>query len=97
MATTLSTQGKYDEALGIFQDVLNIRERVLGTEHLDTLRTRNNMALILDTQGKHDEALGIYQEIFNIKERVLGGEHPDTLLTRENMALVLVKVSMTRH
>jgi hypothetical protein len=46
----LNKQGKYDEALGIYQEVLNIRERVLGKEHPDTLTTRNNMALVLNKQ-----------------------------------------------
>ncbi len=46
----LSKQGKYDEALGIYQDVLNMRKRVLGEEHPDTLMTRHNMAL---AQNKH--------------------------------------------
>jgi hypothetical protein len=37
----LDHQGEYDEALGIYQEVFNIRERVLGEEHPDTLVVRN--------------------------------------------------------
>jgi hypothetical protein len=44
MAFLLNKQGKYDEALGIYREVLNIQECVLGTEHPDTLLTRHNMA-----------------------------------------------------
>ncbi len=47
-----TVQGKYDEALGIYQDVLSIQKRVLGEEHPDTLMTRHNMALVLGKQGK---------------------------------------------
>jgi tetratricopeptide (TPR) repeat protein len=51
MALALYKQGKHDEALRIFEEVLNIQERVLGAEHPLTLTTRNNMALALDDQG----------------------------------------------
>ncbi len=51
MALALYKQGKHDEALRIFEEVLNIQERVLGAEHPLTLTTRNNMALALDNQG----------------------------------------------
>jgi hypothetical protein len=47
MAAALNKQGKYEEALGIYGQVLSIQERVLGAEHPDTLTTRNNMALAL--------------------------------------------------
>jgi hypothetical protein len=48
MASALDSQGKYEEALGIYGEVLSIKERVLGVEHPDTLATRNNMASALD-------------------------------------------------
>jgi tetratricopeptide (TPR) repeat protein len=89
MAMVLDNQGKYDEALGIQEEVLNTRERVLGAEHPDTLMTRHNMALVLGRQGKYDEALGIYEEVLSIEEHVLGAEHPSTQKTRNNMAFTL--------
>jgi hypothetical protein len=44
IAFVLDKQGKYDDALRIYEEVLNVKERVLGTEHPDTLTTRHNMA-----------------------------------------------------
>ncbi len=41
MASVLNSQGKYDEALRIYEEVFNIRERILGAEHPDTLTTRD--------------------------------------------------------
>ncbi len=58
--------------LRIYEEVFNIKERVLGAEHPDTLTTRHNMAWALDKQGKYDEAMRIYEEVLNIQERVLG-------------------------
>jgi hypothetical protein len=37
----LNNQGKYEKALGIYQDVLNIRKGVLGEEHPDILVIKN--------------------------------------------------------
>jgi hypothetical protein len=39
----LDNQGKYAEALGIYQEVFNIRKRVLGPEHPDTLTTMDRL------------------------------------------------------
>ncbi len=44
MASVLDRQGKYDEALRIYEEVLNIKVRVLGEEHPSTLTTRHNIA-----------------------------------------------------
>jgi tetratricopeptide (TPR) repeat protein len=52
MALALDNQGKYDEALGIYREILNIQKRVLGEEHSSTLTIRHNMASALDRQGK---------------------------------------------
>jgi tetratricopeptide (TPR) repeat protein len=91
MANALNKQGKYEEAIGIYGEVLSIRERVLGAEHPSTLTTRHNMADVLDSQGEYEEALGIYGQVLSIQERVLGAEHPSTLTTRNNMANALNK------
>jgi tetratricopeptide (TPR) repeat protein len=57
MAVVFSEQGKYEEALQAHREVYEIRKRVLGPEHPDTLTTRKNMARVLSEQGKHEEAL----------------------------------------
>jgi len=60
MAGVLLKQGNYEEALVIYREVLDIRERVLGKEHPDTLTDRNIMALMLATR-----------EVFKLQESVL--------------------------
>jgi pentatricopeptide repeat protein len=48
--------------LQAYQNVLEIRKRLLGPEHTFTLTTRNNMAGVLAKQRKYEEALQIFQE-----------------------------------
>jgi hypothetical protein len=66
--------------------LLVVRERVLGGEHPETLRTRNNLASAYRSAGRVGEAIALFEPLLVVRERVLGGEHPDTLSTRNNLA-----------
>ena len=70
----------------MWRELLPLREKVLGGEHPDTLRTRNNLALAINAQGRSAEAETMWRELLPLREKVLGGEHPDTLTTRNNLA-----------
>jgi hypothetical protein len=48
--------GRLDEAIPLFERTLADRERILGTDHLDTLATRNNLAAAYQAAGRLDEA-----------------------------------------
>jgi len=60
---------------------------VLGTEHPDTLSSRNNLAIGYRVLGRHHEAVELDKETLRVRERVLGSEHPDTLTGRNNLAI----------
>ncbi|GIG93052.1 tetratricopeptide repeat protein [Plantactinospora endophytica] len=77
------------EAAAQYRAVLKVQARVLGTEHPDTLTTRQRLAHVLVDQGGHAEAEAEYRAILMVQTRVLGTEHPDTLTTRGNLAQVL--------
>jgi tetratricopeptide (TPR) repeat protein len=63
LAHALANQGKYAEAQKLLEEVLDIRRRVLGPEHPDTLDSILNLAMVsqvdyLPTAKKHyDEVL----------------------------------------
>ena len=59
---------------------------MLGRDHPDTLRTRNNIADWTGRVGDAREALRLFTELLPDRERVLGRDHPDTLTTRNNIA-----------
>ncbi|KAK3265561.1 hypothetical protein CYMTET_25761 [Cymbomonas tetramitiformis] len=71
-ALQLQKQGQYQEAAALQLQVLEIRETVLGPEHLEVASTLNNLGGVLDQQGKHEEALEVFQRSLGIKERELG-------------------------
>ena len=65
------------------------RERVLGAEHPDTLKSRNNLAETLRAQRKNAEAEEVHRAALGIMERVLGAEHPNVFTSCANLALCL--------
>ena len=62
-------------------------ERVLGSDHPDTLTTRNNLAIAYQGAGRTDEAIALHEQNLADHERVLGPDHPETLITRNNLAI----------
>jgi tetratricopeptide (TPR) repeat protein len=85
-ASSLTVQGKHAEAEQIFGEVLNVKRRVLGNEHPDTLMVRSNLAVCLGYQKKHAEAEKIYREVLATTRRIFGEEHPHTLRCAGNLA-----------
>jgi tetratricopeptide (TPR) repeat protein len=74
------------QLIGIAEPLLADYERVLGTDHPDTLTTRNNLALAYREAGRTAEAIGLYERTLADRERVLGTEHPETLRSRGGLA-----------
>ena len=60
MASVYEHQGDYEKALEYYWKALEIRERVLGTDHPDTAATYNNMASVFYAQGDYEKALEYY-------------------------------------
>ena len=81
--------GQYGEAEKIHRRALDLRERVLGKEHVDTLMSRNAIGASLYYQGKYPEAEKISREELTLHEKLLGQEDPRTLATRHNLGAVL--------
>ncbi|KAI1506280.1 hypothetical protein F5X99DRAFT_129304 [Biscogniauxia marginata] len=81
--------GKYNKAEQMHRQTLELRERVLGKEHPNTLISINNLAKVLRSQGKYEEAEQMHRQTLELRERVLGREHPNTLTSMNNLVEVL--------
>lgn len=68
---------------------VDLRRRVLGEEHPDTLSADNNLGQLHREQGKYAQAEQVLAKTMKIRQRVLGEEHTDTLITMANLGLVL--------
>jgi len=52
----LYKQGRYTDALPLAQQILEIREKVLGSEHSDTAASPNSLAMFYYSLGDYPKA-----------------------------------------
>jgi len=90
IANLLIDQGQYSGAENILRSVVGVRNHILGSEHPDTLRSRNSLDVALWRQAKYVEAEADFRELIRLEEKALGPEHPDTLLSRNGLANIFL-------
>jgi eukaryotic-like serine/threonine-protein kinase len=89
MGSVYDSLGLYSHAQLLEQQAMEIRQRVLGPKHPDTLKSMSNLANVLDDEGHYAEAEKLYRKALAEQKRVLGPENPDTLKSASNLAAVL--------
>ncbi len=77
---------KFPQSLEVMKDVVARRERVLGKEHQDSLRSQYLVALILIYDNKATEAKRIFETTLAAQRRTLSQNHLDTLFTQRELA-----------
>ncbi|WP_152514209.1 tetratricopeptide repeat protein [Nocardiopsis valliformis] len=70
-----------------FEDLYERQLRVLGPDHLDTLRTRHGLAYLRSRAGDTTGAIVRYRNLLADLERVVGPDRVETLSTRGNLAV----------
>ena len=80
--------GEYAKAEPLYQGALQIRQKLLGTEHLDTAQSLNNLGGLYEDMDEYAKAEPLYQEALQIRQKVLGPEHPDTAQSLDNLAVL---------
>jgi len=88
MALAYRGLGLYAKARSLAEKSVEVRQKVLGPEHPDTLRSMTNLANVEVLLGDQRLAEKMYQQVLDIQRRVLGAEHPDSLRTMHNLAVV---------
>ena len=81
-------QGRYDEAEPLYKKAVQLKEKILGKEHPDTLVSIGNLALLYRSQGRYGEAEPLLKQVLQLSEKVLGKEHPNTLGAIISLALL---------
>ncbi|MEU7642099.1 tetratricopeptide repeat protein, partial [Streptomyces sp. NPDC039016] len=73
-------------AAAALAELLSDRERVLGSDHPETLTTRADLAWWRGQAGDPRGAAAAYEQVVEDRLRVLGPEHPGTLAARADFA-----------
>ena len=89
IAEYLGISGNYAAARDLWKTVVELKERVSGPEHPDTLIARANLARWTGEAGNPAAARDQLAALLPIRERVSGPEHTDTLDTRGLLANVI--------
>jgi tetratricopeptide (TPR) repeat protein len=83
---SLDRAGLHDVAISYWQHLFETGRRILGDDHLSTVRARDGLAAAYLSAGRAAEAAVANEQSLADRERVLGADHPDTLTSCGNFA-----------
>jgi serine/threonine protein kinase/Tfp pilus assembly protein PilF len=78
LATVLVDQKKYDEAVELHRESLELRRRYMGETSPAVVISSSNLGYALGGAGRHEEAGAVLLEAVRLSEQVFGTEHPRT-------------------
>ena len=87
-AMALNAGGRYDEAIGLFRELLERSTRILGPEDEKTLLTAGSLGGALRLAGDLDGAERVWRETLQTQQRVFGDDHPATIRTLNNIGII---------
>jgi len=89
IGTVLEAQGKYQEAISVYQESLDIKIRYFGSHnHVNVAATEKNIGNVLFRKGEYENALLRYQKALAIEEQCLGTVHASVATTKKNIGIV---------
>ena len=92
LADSYLAGGMPKEAVSVLKRVVADRERVLGPDHLDTVRARYSLGAAYQRTGKAVAAERFYEQARLGFERLLGPRHPDALRSRAELARIYTQL-----
>lgn len=88
LASYLVYDGYYSDGAKYFEICFEIRKRLLGEEHPETLWSMHGLGAAYYKLGRSNEALKLIEACLEIQRRVLGEEHPETLSSMNGLAAI---------
>ncbi|ALO08316.1 TPR repeat protein [Streptomyces venezuelae] len=90
-AGALRRVGDFDEALKAAEEAADRAGRLLGENHIESLLTRELVAIVLADRKEFQEAERRQRAILDQGRRVLGEDHANTLDFRHNLGTTLLR------
>jgi serine/threonine protein kinase len=88
IATTYRDLGLYPQAQPQLERALQLRSRVQGEQHPDTLSAMSDLADLYFNQGRFAAAQTLHSKVLEVRRRVLGEQHTATLSSLNKLAIV---------
>ncbi|HYM07628.1 MAG TPA: serine/threonine-protein kinase [Terriglobales bacterium] len=79
--------GLFAEAQAQLERAVELRRRVLGPEHADTLSSMNDLAWLYHVQSKFVLAWSLESKVAEGYRRLRGNRHPDTIRALSNLSI----------
>jgi tetratricopeptide (TPR) repeat protein len=86
IGVTWRNLGQFAQAEKHLRRAAELRERLLGSDHFETLNTLNSLAVTLEGAGRTGEAIALYEKVRDAQVKKPGADHPDTLTTLHDLA-----------
>lgn len=93
LASVYVREGRYREAVPLFQEAIAGRSRVLGAAAPLTLNTQAGLAEAFFRMGNYAAAEPILAANLPLSERALGAAHPSTVMLRNNLGYIYARQS----
>ncbi len=74
--------GAYSEAEPHARTALMLRERELGPDHLETLKSAYNLSIVYNHLGQNDKSVPLMRRVARGREQQLGPDHADALFAQ---------------
>jgi tetratricopeptide (TPR) repeat protein len=89
ITAVMDDTSRLDEAEKIYIGSMELKERVLGEEHPETLKSMAELASWFSDKCKRVQAERLYRRVLKLRERVLRPDNEVTLATKRKLAQVL--------
>lgn len=89
MGAVYENLGIYDRAASLYREAAAIRERQLGPENSDTLKSKASLAWTLYRGGRYHDAETMLRQILAVDLRRSGDNNPDTIDVMDYLGAVL--------
>ncbi|MFL5246097.1 MAG: protein kinase domain-containing protein [Gemmataceae bacterium] len=87
-AVAHNLNGRYDEAIRLYEELLRLRKTKFGSADLKTEEIMGNLAGMYMAAGKLGQARSQFEEILSLRKTRLGPEHPHTLTAMTHLAKI---------
>lgn len=92
-----SQEGRPRRAVQYLLFMLDVHEKVIGSEAADTLAIRSILASLYETNGQWKEAEGQYARLAELKRKTLGERDPETMVVEIMHARMIAKQGHERE
>jgi tetratricopeptide (TPR) repeat protein len=92
LANSYYQLSRFDDALKLWEQTLELRQARQGPDHPDTITAMHNLAVSYYSQGKHEKVCKLCEPMLEQMKNRLGADHPYTLSGMNVLAASLTEL-----